>query len=160
MAKPLVNKKVKLEKYPGKGGWTYARVPEIPPDRKAWFNWVRVKGSIDGYVISAYHLMSMGNGQLFLPVKAAIRKKIKKEAGDTVQVILYKDNDPVTVPQELLDCLRDEPKAHRKFFALPDNEQKKWIDWIYAVKKEETRVARIVEAIGKIAAGKMSGNGQ
>jgi uncharacterized protein YdeI (YjbR/CyaY-like superfamily) len=26
--KPLVNKKYLLEKYPGKGGWTYAAIPE------------------------------------------------------------------------------------------------------------------------------------
>jgi len=153
MEKPLVNKKVILEKYPGKGGWTYARVPEIPPDKQAWFNWVRVKGSIDGHVIHAYHLMSMGNGELFLPVKAEIRKKIKKEAGDMVHVILYRDNEPVAIPAELLDCLRDEPKAHKLFIALPDNERKRWIDWIYSAKQEETRVARIMETMGKISAG-------
>ena len=27
--KPLVDKEYLLEKYPGKGGWTYARIPEI-----------------------------------------------------------------------------------------------------------------------------------
>ena len=26
---PLVNRKFLLEKYPGKGGWTYAAIPEI-----------------------------------------------------------------------------------------------------------------------------------
>jgi uncharacterized protein YdeI (YjbR/CyaY-like superfamily) len=71
-----------------------------------------------------------------------------------VHVILYKDSDPVAVPQELLECLRDEPKAHKKFFALPDNERKQWINWIYSAKKEETRVERITEAIRKIASGK------
>lgn len=27
--KPLVNKKYRLEKFQGKVGWTYARIPEI-----------------------------------------------------------------------------------------------------------------------------------
>jgi len=27
--KPLVNRKYLLEKYPGKGGWTYAAIPEV-----------------------------------------------------------------------------------------------------------------------------------
>jgi hypothetical protein len=153
MEKPLVNKKVKLEKFPGKGGWTYARVPEIPPDKKAWFNWVRVKGSIDGHVIKAYHLMSMGKGELFLPVKAAIRKKIGKEAGDMVQVILYKDDEPVHISDEFLDCLRDEPDAHRRFMALSDSDKKKWIDWIDSAKKDETRVDRMARTIEEVRKG-------
>jgi hypothetical protein len=33
MEKPLVNKKYKLQKFPGKGGWTYAMIPEIPQDK-------------------------------------------------------------------------------------------------------------------------------
>ena len=70
-----------LEKYPGKGGWTYARIPEILQDKTKPFGWVKVCGSIDGYEIKKCHLMPMGNDQLFLPVKAEIRKKIKKQEG-------------------------------------------------------------------------------
>ena len=46
--KPLVDKQYKLEKFQGKGGWTYARIPEIIQDKKAHFGWVKVRGSIDG----------------------------------------------------------------------------------------------------------------
>lgn len=46
--KPLVNKKYLLEKYPGKGGWTYAVIPEVLQNKKAPFGWVKVKGTIDG----------------------------------------------------------------------------------------------------------------
>ena len=85
-----VAKQYRLKKFPGKGGWTYAEIPEIPQDRKAHFGWVRVNGSIDGYPLNKHKLMPMGNGTLFLPVKAAIRKKIGKEEGDHVQIILEK----------------------------------------------------------------------
>ena len=80
MEKPLIDNEYLLEKFSGKGGWTYAAIPEIKPDKHAYFGWVRVRGSIDGYEIRAYHLMPMGNGKLFLPVKADIRKKIGKKA--------------------------------------------------------------------------------
>ena len=30
--KPLVNREYLLEKFPGKGGWTYALIPEILQD--------------------------------------------------------------------------------------------------------------------------------
>ncbi len=87
--KPLVNRKYLLEKYPGKGGWTYAAIPEVKPNKEKPFGWVKVSGTIDGYEIKDYHLMPMGNGDLFLPVKASIRKKINKHMGDFVHVVLY-----------------------------------------------------------------------
>jgi hypothetical protein len=50
--KPLVDKEYLLDRFPGKYGWTYAEIPEILPDKNSLFNWVLVKGSIDGYFIS------------------------------------------------------------------------------------------------------------
>ena len=82
--KPPVDKLSLLEKFPGKGGWTFTRIPEIPQDKKAHFGWVKVRGTIDGYEIRKYHLMPMGNGTLFLPVKAEIRKHSKKKEGKFV----------------------------------------------------------------------------
>jgi len=66
METPLAKNRYLLEKFPGKGGWTYAAIHGIPQDKKAPFGWVRVKGTIDGYVFRHYHLMPMGNGKLFL----------------------------------------------------------------------------------------------
>jgi hypothetical protein len=151
---PLTDKEYLLEKFQGKGGWTYARIPEILPDKTTPFGWVRVKGSIDGVEINAYHLMPMGNGSLFLPVKAEIRKKIKKQEGDTVRVILFADNDDVEIPGELLDCLRDDEAAHKYFFSLTPAEQKAYANWIYSAKKEETRISRMATAINMLGAGK------
>jgi hypothetical protein len=48
-----------LEKTPGKGGWTYTIITEILPDKKTPFGWVKVKGSIDGFEISKYHLLPL-----------------------------------------------------------------------------------------------------
>ena len=150
MDQPLINKSYLLEKFPGKGGWTYAAIPEISPDKHAHFGWVRVKGSIDGYELKGYRLMPMGNGKLFLPVKAEIRKQIQKKAGDWVQLILYPDNTPQEVPEELLLCLQDEPLAHQTFLSYTAGEQKAFVDWIYSAKTEETKVERIVQTINKL----------
>ncbi len=143
----LVNKTYVLEIIPGKGGWTYTSIPEIEPDKHAHFGWVRVKGSIDGFQISAYHLMPMGNGSLFLPVKNEIRKKIGKQAGDKVHVILYLDKNPVEVPSEILECLQDNPLAEAAFVKISDAEKKAFIEWIYAAKKDETKANRIARMI-------------
>lgn len=145
--KALVNKKYKLQKFPGKGGWTFAAIPEIAQNRKNHFGWVRVKGFIDDVFINKYHLMPMGNGQLFLPVKAAIRKQIKKKEGDWITVQLFADNDPVEIPDELLQCLQDEPAALKQFNKLTDGEKVAAVKQVYGVKKTETRTDRIVQLI-------------
>jgi len=148
--KALVNKKYLLERFPGKGGWTFARIPEILQDKKAHFGWVKVRGTIDGYEIRKYHLMPMGNGSLFLPVKAEIRKKIRKKEGDKVHVVLYADTEPLEIPQEMLLCLNDEPAALKFFKSLSESEQKLYIQWIYSAKKEDTKVDRMAICINRL----------
>jgi hypothetical protein len=150
---PLTDRPYLLEKFPGKGGWTFARIPEVLQDPHAHFGWVRVRGSIDGVPIRQYHLMPMGNGQLFLPVKAEIRKKIGKEAGDTVHVVLYADDTPLEIPEDLRLCLEDDPAASRTFSSFSEGEQRAFCDWIQAAKREETRVDRIAVTLRKLALG-------
>lgn len=149
---PLVDKEYLLEKFPGKGGWTYASIPEVLQDRHAHFGWVRVRGSIDQYTFSGYHLMPMGNGQLFLPVKAAVRKMISKQAGDTVRIVLYADNLPTEIPNELLLCFEESPGALEKFRSYSDGEQKAMLDDIYSAKTDTTKVVRIAKLIDRLLA--------
>ncbi|MFY7735116.1 MAG: DUF1905 domain-containing protein [Bacteroidia bacterium] len=150
---PLVDKKYVLEKISGKGGWTFARIPEILQDKKSPFGWVKVRGTIDGYEIRKYHLMPMGNGNLFLPVKAEIRKIINKKEGDTVHIILFKDNEPLEIPEEMLLCLEEEPQALTFFNKLTESEQKFYIQYIYSAKKEETKIVRLAKTINKLVKG-------
>lgn len=95
----------------------------------------------------------MGNGTQFLPVRVEIRKKIKKEAGDMVHVILYPDNEPLEVPEEMILCLKDEPSAWKFFKSLSESEQKYYIEWIYSAKKEETKIDRMAETINRLMKG-------
>lgn len=150
MEKPLIDKKYLLEKFPGKGGWTYTEIPEIPMG-KASFGMLKVKGSIDGFEFKKYHLMPFGNGKLFLPVKAEIRKKIKKQAGDHVHVILYPDNEPLEVPDELLLCLQDDPEALQFFNSLNESEQHNYIKWIYSAKTDQTKVDRMAKTLIRLS---------
>jgi hypothetical protein len=115
MERPIVNKKYLLEKYPGKGGWTFAVISEIAPDKRSRFGWVKVKGSIDNHEVKSYRLMPLGNGKLFFPVKAEIRKKIKKKAGDWVTITLFADHDPFEIPEEFMALLQDDPVAYDFF---------------------------------------------
>lgn len=151
--KPLVDKEVTLRKFQGKGGWTYAEIPEILQNKHTPFGWVRVRGFIDDYEIKSYHLMPMGNGRLFLPVKAQIRKAIRKQEGDTIWVKLYADNTPTQIPEELQECLALEPNLYEKFLQYPDSEQKAFVEWIYQAKTDKTKVERISKTMDMILKG-------
>ncbi len=143
---PLVDKTYLLKKFDGKGGWTYAEIPEVQPDKHAWFNWVKVHGYIDDFEIKHARLMPTGNGKLFLPVKAAIRKAIRKEAGDRVHIVLYPDNLKVELPQQIIDCFELEDNSLIELFRQKsENQQQEIIDWIYEAKKEETKARRIIK---------------
>jgi hypothetical protein len=153
MKKPLVNKKYRLQKFHGKGGWTYAEIPGILKEDRKSFGWTKVKGRIDDYEIKNFNLMPMGKGKMMLPVKAEIRKKIGKEEGDWIKVVLYPDRAPTKTPKELLDCLKDEPVAYKNFIKYSDAEKKAFIEWIYSAKTDETKVRRIAKTIDKALKG-------
>ena len=148
--KPLFNKKCKLEKFHGKGGWTYARLTGLVRKNAEW---KKVKGTVEGYEIRKYHLMPMGEGKLFLPLNATIRKQIKKGEGDTVHIILYPDNEPLEVPEEMLWCMQDEPKALAFFNSITESEKMFYIKWIYSAKREETKVDRLAKTIDRLVQG-------
>lgn len=48
---------------------------------------VKVAGTVDGYAFQTT-FMPFGDGRHLLPLKAALRKAIKKEMGDTVEIHL------------------------------------------------------------------------
>ena len=153
MEEPLFHQKCLLQKFEGKGGWTFAELPGLPSDGKKPFGWVQVRGTVDGYPLKQYKLMPMGNGKLFLPVKAEIRKKTGKKAGDWVEVVLFADDSPVEIPEELLLCLLDAPEAHAFFQTLTDSNRKYYIDWIMDAKTLETKANRIAKAIERLEKG-------
>lgn len=150
---PLINKEFRMEKIPGKGGWTYVRVPDVIKNKMKNFGWKKVKGTIDHFEISKYHLMPLGDGHLFLPIKKEIRKSIGKEEGDYIKVILFPDDEPREIPEEFTECLNDSPEAKKYFRTLTESEQHYYIKWIYSAKKEETKIERMAKSINRLERG-------
>lgn len=139
-----------LEKFPGKGGWTFAKVPvTLLPSGKA-FGMVKVSGSVDHFQFEGKHLMPMGNGFLFLPVSKEIRKAIEKEAGQEVFIRLIGDEIPKGIPEELIDCLNDDPGKLSLFQALGSSEQKHWVEYIYSANSDELKAARIIKLLSDL----------
>jgi hypothetical protein len=75
-----------MQKSSNKGGWTFVIWPESAEFFKT-HGLVKVRATVDGEPIES-SFMALGNGMHKFPIKADIRKKIGKEAGEDVTICL------------------------------------------------------------------------
>lgn len=142
----------KFESNGEKTGWTYIDIPadiaqQLKPGTKVSF---LVKGKLDAIAIKGFSLLPMGGGNFILPLKADLRKKLKKTKGSMLQVQLQADDEAYQINKEFLECLQDSPDAASHFSKLPGSHQKyfsKWIDSAKTDSKKAKRIAQSVEAM-------------
>lgn len=141
-----------IEKFGKKGektGWTYVSIPfeeaqKINPGVKKSY---RVKGSIDKVEIAQTAMVPMGEGDYIIPLKADLRKKLKKDKGSKVKLMLEIDTKEFEISADFLMCLKEDKKAEKHFLSLPSSHQKYYSNWIESAKTIETKSKRIAQSI-------------
>ena len=113
----------------GDGGGAYV---VFPYDVKKEFGKGRVpiKATIDGEPYRGT-MVKYGTPFHFILVLKAIREKIKKDVGDTVNIWLVEDKEErvVDVPETFKKLLKKH-KLERQFDKMSFTHQKEWILWI------------------------------
>lgn len=64
---------------------------------------------------------------------------------------------PAKLPDYIEHALQARPAARRHFDALPPSQRRQYVAWIESAKREETRLRRLKDAVGLLAAGKVLG---
>jgi bacteriocin resistance YdeI/OmpD-like protein/uncharacterized protein DUF1905 len=114
---------------------------------------VPVQATLDG---AAYRgsLMNCGMMHHTLGVLKGAREKIGKRPGDTIDVVVWKDEEErtVEVPAEFEKLLRKE-ELWASFEKLSYTRRKEYCRWISEAKKEETRQNRLAKAVVMLQKG-------
>jgi hypothetical protein len=137
----------------GKGGGAFVVFPFDAEKEFGTNGKVPVAATIDGIPDSGA-LFRMGQPRHMLGVPKAIRKKLAKEVGDRVAIVLWKDDKPreVEVPPEL--AARMKQAGVLPFFeSLSFTHRKEYCRFITEAKKEETRARRLDKALELLTDG-------
>jgi hypothetical protein len=138
---------------PNTGGSAYIFFPFDTKQEFGTRAQVRVKASFDGV---PYHgsLVKYGYPQHMLPILKDIRAKIGKGPGDTVEVVLERDETvrTVEIPPALKTLLTKE-NLLPVFEKLSYTHRKEYVRWITEARKEETRQARLARSVDMLRKG-------
>jgi hypothetical protein len=146
-----------IEKFGAKGektGWTYVLIPQeiagkLKPGMRQSF---RVKGKLDDVPVEHLALIPMGEGDFILPLKTDMRRKLRKQKGAMLHLMIEADDRPLPMSEDFLACLEDEPNALAFFKTLPGSHQRYYSKWIEEAKTEATKAKRIAQAIRGLSA--------
>lgn len=145
----------RFEKKGEKTGWTYIDIPsnialQIKPNNKKGF---RVKGKLDTFPIKGVSLLPMGEGNFIMPLNAQMRKALKKKKGEKLTIKIEEDKEEKKINAELLECLKDDPRADKNFHAMPASHQRYYSNWIDQAKTESTKAKRIAKTVKGLSLG-------
>ncbi|MGA8233516.1 MAG: YdeI/OmpD-associated family protein [Candidatus Acidiferrales bacterium] len=135
------------------GGGAFVLFPYDTVKEFAAKGTVPVNATFNGIPYSG-SLMTCGRPFHMLGVLKSIREQTGKGPGDTIEVVVWKDEKvrTVEVPPQLKELIKKEGLL--PFFeALSYTHRKEYCRWITEAKKEETRLKRLEKAIEMLQKG-------
>jgi uncharacterized protein DUF1905/bacteriocin resistance YdeI/OmpD-like protein len=137
----------------GDGGGAFVLFPYDTEKEFGTKGKVPVKATFDGVAYTG-SLIKYGYPQHLLGVPKAISTQIGKEPGDTLEVVLWKDEAERTleVPPQLQKLMEKE-NLLPFFEKLSYTHRKEYCRWIAEAKKEETREKRMAKAVEMMKSG-------
>jgi hypothetical protein len=145
--------KFKAEIHSGDGGGAYVLFPYDTEKEFGTKGRVPVRATLDG-VPETTSLIKYGGPRHMLVVLKAVRESIGKAPGDTIEIVLWKDEleRMLEIPAEFQSRMKKE-KLLPFFEKLSYTHRKEYCRWLTEAKKEETRQARLVKAIEMLRKG-------
>lgn len=140
----MITFKARIEKS-REQGWSYVLiskklVAQLKPGAGVSF---RVKGTLDAHAIEKTSVLPMGDGRFMLPINAAMRKAIGKQAGNSLVLSLTADDRKPTLSKALMACLKEDPEALQFFKTLSPFNQRYYSKWIDDAKTQPTKTKRL-----------------
>lgn len=146
--------KARIERMPGKGGWSFV---EFPHDVEALYGTraaVRVLGTFHGLPMDRA-LMPSKSGYHLLIVSGEMRRKAKVDEGDEVTVELWRNPKPddLVLPEELSETLDFMPEFKAAWDKLTPGTKRGMLLWVSSGKTIETRSKRVAELLRRFESG-------
>jgi hypothetical protein len=137
----------------GDGGGAYVLFPYDTEKEFGSKGRVPVKATFDGVPYTG-SLIKYGNPLHMLGMLKAIRAETGKGPGDTIEIVIWKDEElrTVEVPAQFKNLMKKE-RLLPVFEKLSYTHRKEYCRWITEAKKEETRLKRLEEAIKMLKKG-------
>ncbi len=145
----MENFKGQLKEAIGKGG-AYIEIP-FNVEEVFGAKRVKVKANFDGVPYRG-SIVRMGTECHIIGITKDIRKKISKDIGDYVEVIVEKDDEErvIEIPENFKMRIEESKEILDFWSCLSYSNQKKYLSYIESAKKEETRKKRIEDSINKL----------
>jgi hypothetical protein len=137
----------------GDGGGAYVLFPYDTVKEFGTKAKVPVKATFDGVPYTG-SLIKYGNPLHMLGMLKAIREQIGKGPGDTLEVVVWKDEEvrTVEVPARFESLMKKEGLL-LVFKKLSYRQRKEYCRWITEAKKQQTRLKRLEKAVAMLKKG-------
>jgi uncharacterized protein YdeI (YjbR/CyaY-like superfamily) len=129
-------------------GWIDSLIKRLDDDRYARKFTPRNPGSRWSTANRKRYAHLKASGRL---TRAGLERAPTDRSGDALRL------SPAKVPQYIQHALRSRPAASNYFESLAPSYRRMYVAWIDSAKQQETKMRRVQEAIGLLAAGKKLG---